>query len=188
MTIDAALLDFVVDRRLPALNQLMIILSQRWFIAFICLSWALALFFTLRRRRACVAVLAMVASVVLADQVGARLVKPWVDRARPCHLRPEVALPGVCSPGKSMPSGHAARLGAGAAVMALLLRRRGVVYALPPLTMVCVSRVYLGVHFPSDVAAGVGLGIAASMVVLGTLRLSGYALYESAEPARTANA
>ena len=185
MTIDTAVLDFVVGWRLPALNSTMILVSHHGFIAFICLAWAVALCYTLRRRQAWAAVLALVASVLLADQVGARLVKPWVDRPRPCHLRPELALPGTCSAGKSMPSGHAARLGAGAAVVAFLLRRRGVLYALPPLALVCVSRLYLGVHFPSDLAAGVALGIAASMVVLGTLQLSAYALFRTPDSART---
>lgn len=183
MTIDDALLDFVVSRRMPALNQTMMLLSHRGFLTFVYLTWAVALCFALRRRRAWVALLALTASVGLADWMGAELVKPWVDRPRPCHIRPEVALPGACGPGKSMPSGHAARLAAGAVVVAFILRRRGIVFALPPLALVCLSRIYLGAHFPSDVAAGIGLGIVASMVVLGTLRLCTPGLPRGPEPA-----
>lgn len=179
---DAQLFEFVVVRRIPALNHMMMVLSARGFLVAVCLAWAMALLFAIRNRRAGVALLALVAAIGLADVLGARLIKPWVDRPRPCHVRPEIALPGACGPGKSMPSNHAARLGAGAAVVAFLLRRRGLLFSLPPLIMVCLSRVYLGVHFPSDVLAGVGLGVASGVVVLGTLRLATHLLLRTSHP------
>ncbi|MFJ2830666.1 bifunctional phosphatase PAP2/diacylglycerol kinase family protein [Streptomyces sp. NPDC087263] len=64
----------------------------------------------------------------------------------------------------SFPSGHAASAAAFAAGVALESRGWGAVVA-PLATAVVVSRVYTGVHFPSDVLAGAALGVGASYAV-----------------------
>ncbi|MFE9763858.1 bifunctional phosphatase PAP2/diacylglycerol kinase family protein [Streptomyces sp. NPDC005808] len=64
----------------------------------------------------------------------------------------------------SFPSGHAASAAAFAAGVALESRGWGAAVA-PLATAVVVSRVYTGVHFPSDVLAGAALGVGAAYVV-----------------------
>lgn len=102
------------------------------------------------------------------------LLKEVVQRARPI-----VSDPVSHAPGYSFPSGHAANAAATAAVMVLLLwpmlSRRGRVIAVVLGTLYSVvtalDRVYLGVHFPSDVTAGLvfglGLAVASYMGYLG---------------------
>jgi undecaprenyl-diphosphatase len=64
----------------------------------------------------------------------------------------------------SFPSGHAATSFAGATVLALLVPRLGpALYALA--VLVSLSRVYVGVHFPLDIAAGALLGTAVGWAV-----------------------
>lgn len=81
--------------------------------------------------------------------------KDAVDRARPEAARAAIELP--TSP--SFPSGHASGAFASAVTLALLVPRlRAPALALAAL--IAFSRVYLGVHYPSDVAAGALLGTA----------------------------
>ncbi|GAA0368487.1 phosphatase PAP2 family protein [Microbispora corallina] len=90
-------------------------------------------------------------------------VKVVVARARP-HLPDPVAL----APGASFPSGHTVNATLGAGILLLLAlplvreRGRAVVWALAVLIPLAVgfSRIALGVHWFSDVVAGLVLGVA----------------------------
>ncbi|RSS56288.1 phosphatase PAP2 family protein, partial [Streptomyces sp. WAC06614] len=64
----------------------------------------------------------------------------------------------------SFPSGHSASAFAFATGLALEHPGLGVA-VLPVAAAVAFSRVYTGVHYPSDVLAGAGLGVAAALVV-----------------------
>lgn len=93
------------------------------------------------------------------------LAKFMVARARPSILEPLVAMPGD----SSFPSGHAMQSTAFALAAILMLtpptqRRRWFTLALIAIALVGASRVYLQVHFPSDVLAGTA---AAALWVLG---------------------
>ncbi len=83
------------------------------------------------------------------------------------RTRPVIADPVSHAPGYSFPSGHAANTAAAATVVTLmvwpLLRSTGARYAVVVLAAILVAltaadRVFLGVHFPSDVVAGVLVG------------------------------
>jgi undecaprenyl-diphosphatase len=77
-------------------------------------------------------------------------VKRVVRRPRPAHVEPLVRTAGR----HSFPSSHATSATAAAVVFGTLGAR-----ALPPLAAaMCLSRLVVGVHYPSDVAAGAALG------------------------------
>ncbi|CAL9300138.1 phosphatase PAP2 family protein [Streptomyces olindensis] len=77
-------------------------------------------------------------------------VKRIVRRPRPAHVEPLVRTAGR----HSFPSSHATSAAAAAVAFGALGAR-----AVPPLAAaVCVSRLVVGVHYPSDVAAGAALG------------------------------
>jgi undecaprenyl-diphosphatase len=103
----------------------------------------------------------IVALGLLGGIVISTVVKPLVDRPRP----PVEHLQAVSGP--SFPSGHATQASAFWISLVLALRtvpmRRGtlVVAALAAgliVVVVSLTRVYLGVHYPADVVAGVLLG------------------------------
>ena len=94
-------------------------------------------------------------------------IKYLVDRSRPCVDVSFGAqtLPGYrceTEPDPSLPSGHASRAFALAGLVGLRFRWRAGGAAMAFATLVGVSRVYMGLHWPSDILGGafVGIGIA----------------------------
>ena len=95
--------------------------------------------------------------------------KPMIDRERPATTHPTVVVQTPVRPGSSsFPSGHAA----GAAAGAYSLTRIWVT-PLPARLLwlaaaaVMSSRVYLGVHYPLDVAVGAMIGLGCAAFVTG---------------------
>ena len=100
--------------------------------------------------------------MALGDQ-GTNLLKAIFHRTRPCHVHLDVHLLAGCTRSFSLPSNHASNMFAVAAVGWLALRRGR--WALPALAAaVAYSRIYLGVHYPSDVIAGALWGVVAGWV------------------------
>lgn len=110
-----------------------------------------------------------------------RLLIPWIsiaaswtvaegakylfNRARPFIWDSEIA-PLIKTPSSSsFPSGHSATAAAGALTLSFLYPPFAPLLVAAGL-LVVISRVYLGVHFPVDVLAGVAIGTATSAVVL----------------------
>jgi undecaprenyl-diphosphatase len=104
-------------------------------------------------------------TAIAASWTAAEGVKYLFDRARPFLWDTEIA-PLIKTPSSSsFPSGHSATAAAGAITLSVLYPPFAPVLVLAGL-LVVLSRVYLGVHFPFDVLAGIVIGIATSAVVL----------------------
>lgn len=106
---------------------------------------------------------ALVAAAValLANQVIAHL---W-DRPRPFTVHP--ALTHVLSArttDPSFPSDHAAAAFAIAFAVFVFSRRAGALF-LAAATLIALSRIALGLHYPSDVVAGMLVGLGSAMLV-----------------------
>lgn len=90
------------------------------------------------------------------------ILKPLIDRTRPYYVLDYTPLiPPVGDP--SFPSGHTSASFAAATAIYAINRKWGIVAYIFAAVM-GFSRLYLGVHFPTDVLAGALLGVAASMV------------------------
>jgi membrane-associated phospholipid phosphatase len=121
----------------------------------------------LRRRRRRVA--AWVLLAVILETLLAPLSKFILDRPRP-----EWTHPLFRETGTSFPSGHAAAAGMLLTVIVLLgwpwvrhvTRARAAVVLLAgtSATLICLSRIFLGVHYLSDVVGGLLLGSALSLL------------------------
>ena len=82
-------------------------------------------------------------------------VKRIVRRPRPAHIEPLVRTAGR----HSFPSSHATSAAAAAVAYIGLGYTTAFDAAVPPLAAaMCLSRLVVGVHYPSDVAAGAALG------------------------------
>jgi membrane-associated phospholipid phosphatase len=132
----------------------------------------LAAWFLARERSEAVTLIAIAAvSVAFADGSG-NFLKHIFGRERPCAALEHVHLLAGCG-GFSFPSNHAANAFAFAMSFWLLRRNTAGVLCIVIASLVGLSRVYVGVHYPSDVLAGALVGSAAAY---GTIRLYGWAV------------
>ncbi|MFD5567752.1 bifunctional phosphatase PAP2/diacylglycerol kinase family protein [Streptomyces cadmiisoli] len=161
---DSRLFEFAAARDWPAAEPVLPRLSRSanhgvlWFAT----AGLIAASRTPRARRAAVRGIASLALASAAiNTVGKRSVRrprPVLDtvpRVRQLKRQPVTT---------SFPSGHSASAAAFAAGVALESPAWGAVVA-PVAFSVAMSRVYTGVHFPSDVLAGAALGVGAAFVV-----------------------
>lgn len=171
----------VLDAIMPVATDL-----DRWRIVFVAAWTILAIFGGKKGRWAAVALIPLIAA---SDQISSGLIKPLVHRARPCEVLGHVHLwygkegwittPEVLARSykatPSFPSGHAANITASMVFLGLLYRK-----LLTPLasiaTLVCFSRIYIGVHWPSDVLAGAALGSTLACIAYSILERSRHAL------------
>ncbi|MCE1237502.1 MAG: phosphatase PAP2 family protein [Hyphomicrobiales bacterium] len=123
-----------------------------------------------RRARARLAEVGSAFGFVFASVAGsgllASLIKNLFGRARPEQLVGDgvfqIHSAVFVSKWAAFPSGHATTAGASAAVLALFFPRwRGPIFAAG--AAIALTRIGLGAHFPSDVAAGFALGVAFTM-------------------------
>lgn len=114
-----------------------------------------------RARRAAVrGILAVAGASALSNAV----LKPVFPRRRPPAGTPEFTVRrGLPAPrSSSFPSGHSASAAAFATAVALEYPAAGVALA-PLAAAVAYSRVHTGVHWPSDIAVGAGVGAAVAL-------------------------
>jgi glycosyltransferase 2 family protein len=95
----------------------------------------------------------------------ARLIKELVGRGRPEALLADVHIRGGQDSGLGFVSGHAAVAVAIATLIVPYLGRRARWVAITVAALVCVSRLYVGVHLPLDVVGGAALGWAVGSLV-----------------------
>jgi membrane-associated phospholipid phosphatase len=112
---------------------------------------AFALFWKGGRRGICFAL--MLAATLAVGETGTGILKRTVGRPRPYATHPETRMLAGKGLNGSMPSGHAA-IWAGAAMVAAAYYPRSRKVLVPLAAGVGISRMYVGVHYPSDVAAG----------------------------------
>lgn len=98
--------------------------------------------------------IALALDVVLCNGI----IKPLAARPRPFAVRPEIELLIKAPRDYSFPSGHTAASFAAAGVM-WFARQRGRWAAMVLAALIGLSRIYLYVHYPSDVVCGAVLGL-----------------------------
>jgi undecaprenyl-diphosphatase len=113
-----------------------------------------------RWKQATAAALLSASLALLANQAVAHV---W-DRPRPFAAHPLAThLFAAPSPDPSFPSDHAAAAFAIAVAILVFSRRAGAAF-LAAATLIAVSRVVVGLHYPSDVLAGAAVGTAAALL------------------------
>ena len=106
--------------------------------------------------------------VVISDQLANQVIKPLVDRMRPCaqvptgaYVVPWIRLPSGPRWGGSFPSSHAMNNFAVATYFVTIFnKKRRTRLLFIAAILISISRLYLGLHYPSDVVGGALIGMA----------------------------
>ncbi|MGN0706474.1 MAG: phosphatase PAP2 family protein [Faecalibacterium sp.] len=156
MNIESVILDWFQTIHTPLLDRLAVALSVLGDHGLIWILTALVMLAFPKTRRAGLAMaLALISFQVLCNWG----IKPLFARPRPCDLNAAVALLVERPHGHSFPSGHTASSFACAAALwsqHSRLRIPALIFA----AVMGISRLYLYVHFPTDVLGGMLLGLA----------------------------
>jgi undecaprenyl-diphosphatase len=137
-----------------------------------------------------IALVAWAGGAPLVALAIAQVANHLVDRARPYAAMPSAHVLIARSADASFPSDHATA--AGAVAVGLLVagavlgsRRLGIITAVAAV-LLAFARVYVGVHYPSDVLAGLALGgvIALALAPLARRLLTPFARWAATTPLR----
>jgi undecaprenyl-diphosphatase len=148
---DDKILDFIqLNMRNPACDKLMPLLS---FLGNWGMVWIIAalVFIILKKHRQLG--INLLLSLLLCTLIGNTLIKPLVERVRPCNVNMLYALLIARPEDFSFPSGHTTT-SFGAAVTIFYYNKKMGVWAFVLAALIAFSRLYLYVHYPSDVLAG----------------------------------
>ncbi len=118
------------------------------------------------RKNALIALVLALLSVLISDW-SANVLKHYFERIRPCNALDGVRVLVGCTRSFSMPSNHAVNAFAFITPFYILIKNRMRYALIAVAILVGFSRVYVGVHYPSDVLAGALLGILLSISVMG---------------------
>jgi undecaprenyl-diphosphatase len=151
-----------------------VVLSERTFGILVGLALAVAIVLdrSRERRERLALVLALGAAVSASDFIGAQVLRPLFGRMRPCFALPPGTFRWLAASSDvgSLPSLHASNFFA-LAIVARTARRSLGAAALALAVAVSLSRVYVGVHWPTDVLAGALWGALCAAAALAAVRV-----------------
>jgi undecaprenyl-diphosphatase len=114
-------------------------------------------------RKGFLALIFILITVGISDIVASKIIKPFVQRERPCRHAAELHYKElvVCGNGYSFPSAHAANHFAMAFIVGYIFKRRKKFWRyllFSWATSIALAQVYVGVHYPLDIFCGAILG------------------------------
>jgi len=129
---------------------------NNWYITYVIL---LGLCFVKAGLKGKLAVIGLILLIIVTDQTGYRLLKEFFARPRPFDVLSDVILPIGPTGTYSFPSNHALNNFAAAMFFYRLFPKLKWALFIGA-SLISISRVYLGLHYPSDVVGGAIIGLA----------------------------
>ena len=160
---DHSLLTLLLNSRRMWLDEVMLLASALGAGGFIWWVTAMITMVFPNKRAAAWRMILVIAFTYLISDVS---LKSLIARDRPFTVDPAIIVIDARPSSSAFPSGHAAMAAAGALAGSRMLPGSAWVWW-PFALVVAISRVYIGVHWPSDVIGGVLIGVACAWFVLG---------------------
>ena len=167
-TLDHSILYWIQESlRGPALTPVMTFITHLGDAGIFWILLTLALMAPRKTRRIGVAcAISMVIGLVVTNVV----IKNWAARIRPYDLYQDLELIIGKQKDFSFPSGHATNSFACAWVIFRLAPKKYGVPALVLAILIALSRLYVGVHYPTDILAGAAIGILSATAAIAIVR------------------
>ena len=128
---------------------------NNWYIAYVIL---IGICWTKGGRIGKIAVIGVILLILAGDQLGHKVLKEIFQRIRPCNALADILTPLGCTGSYSFPSNHAINNFAAAIFFYRLFPNLKWVLFITAF-LVALSRVYLGLHYPSDMIGGALIGL-----------------------------
>ncbi|MBU2445220.1 MAG: phosphatase PAP2 family protein [Bacteroidetes bacterium] len=148
--INGALANPLFDKLMPFITEV-----KNWYLVYVLL-WFIILLKGGKYRIAMA--VAMILLITITDQVSSSLLKNIIERVRPCNALPDVHLLAGCTGSFSFPSSHAVNNFAAAMFFGYFYKHlKWILFSVA--AIVALSRIFVGVHYPSDVIGGALIGV-----------------------------
>ncbi len=154
---------------IPLLDSLMVFMTNKAYLFF----FLFAVIAVIKEgKRALLPISLSIIAWILSDGVG-NILKNALEKPRPFLVIEDVRMLVGYRSSFSFPSNHAVTYTAGATVLSYFFRYLRIPSFIV-VFIVCISRVYVGVHYPSDVIGGAVLGILIAITAIyGFKRIEG---------------
>lgn len=167
-TIDNNILGFIqVNLHNPMLDKIMPLISMIGDVGAVWIAIAVAFLFFPKYR---IYGIMIVFAVLLAALAGEVVLKHLVERIRPCNLNTLVPMLISRPTDFSFPSGHTS-VSFAATIIIWKANRKFGIFALLLASLIAFSRLYLYVHYPTDILAGIALGLLCGATAIGVIHL-----------------
>lgn len=137
------------DKFFPFITEI-----KHWYLVYI-ISWLIL--FIKGGRLGKITAIVVLLTITCADQISSHVIKDLVGRIRPCNALTDVRLLVSSTGSFSFPSSHAVNNFAIAVLLLRIFPKYKWVLLISAF-LIALSRPYVGVHYPSDIAAGAIIG------------------------------